>query len=84
MHLIRKFFNDQKWTIDDLKQTQWTKLPGYENYYLGATKNEAGNYINCNGVQIWNGNVIIAYFDQDGMPTDPFVWITEGDFKIHE
>ncbi len=39
MYLIRKYFNDQKWTIDDLKQTQWTKDPDYNDYNLGANKN---------------------------------------------
>ena len=86
MHLIRKYFNDQKWTVDDLKQTQWSKVTNYDMYNLGKQKNKRGRCINSNGVGINAnaGDVIIAYFDQYGNETRPRIRITKDSFKIIE
>ena len=32
---IKKHFKDRKWSVDDLKQTEWAKRPNYNDYYLG-------------------------------------------------
>ena len=76
MHLIRKYFNDMKWIIDDLKQTQWSKHTDRDDwYFLGKQKNNEGKCINCNGLAInadW-AYVIIGAFDEDGDITDPYI-----------
>ena len=79
MHDICKYFNDQKWTLQDFINKSWTKHPDYNKYYLGTKKNEAGQCINCKGVEFdaRNGNVLIAYFDENGGSTEPYTKIGE-------
>ena len=85
MHLIRKYFNDQKWTLVEFEQAQWTKHSNRELYYLGNEKNERGIITNCKGVEIRSyGAVMIGVFDQTGYPTRPYIKITEDGFEIRE
>ncbi len=39
---IKKHFKDRKWSVDDFKQTEWTKHTKYNEYHLGNQKNYEG------------------------------------------
>ena len=36
---IKKHFKDRKWFVDDLNQSEWTKLTDFYYFYLGKQKN---------------------------------------------
>ena len=80
--LAKKFFVDNNWNLKEVINAEWTKHSKYNEYYLGANKNEAGECINCNGVRIYAGYVMIAAFRQDGNPELPFIEITKYRFDI--
>ena len=85
MHGIHKYFNDQKWTLQDFINNKWTKLTDHKVYYLGKQKNNRGEPINCKGVVIDDyGSVHIAAFNQYGKRTKPYILITKEDFIIFE
>ena len=77
MHLIRKYFNDQKWTIDDFKQTEWAG--DHRFCSLGNEKDQKKLFmpINCNGVFLdaRAGKVHIATFNERGAMTRPSMHI---------
>ena len=85
MDAIEKFFEDQQWSEDDLKNTEWTRSRGYGHWYLGAQKNADGRTIDGKGTRFDDITVVIAHFDSDG--TDyrgPQLFISFDKFYIRE
>ena len=81
---ITKFIID-KWTLKDFEQTEWTRHTYSNSFYLGKEKNQAGDCINCNGVQIYaNGWLNIGAFNPCGYSTKPKILIDEYRFDIWE
>lgn len=78
MHLFYKYFNDQKWTLQDFMNNNWTKMTDGNNwYYLGKEKNDRGQTFNGNGVGISvdQADVTITTYDHTGHSTKPYIEI---------
>ena len=80
MPIAMEYFKDNGWTQQHVKEMKFSKnTRTYENkVYLGMEFNTIGECINCKGVRINvdNGFVIIANFDEDGDRTRPYMQMT--------
>jgi len=76
MHLFYKYFNEQKWTLQDFMNNNWTKMTDGNNwYYFGKEKNYRGQTMNGNGlgISVDSGSVTITAYDHTGHSTKPYI-----------
>ena len=81
---IKDYIKTQKWSIDDLKQTEWVKHYAFDHYRLGKQKNEKGWCCDCNGATInAYGDIYFTTFDKDTIITKPYVKIARNPDKTY-
>ena len=75
------FLKRNNWTTDDLTDQKWAKDRWGCHVYGKITDS---NLRNTNGVAIYPGGVLIAYFNEDGVWTKPYIYCYEGELEIKE
>ena len=87
MSVIRKFFDDNNWTEQDLNLRDWsidnqTDIEE-EIWYLGTNLNEFGQPRDCNVVRVridLEGlDVVMGFFGERWRPCRPYISIDDGD-----
>ena len=80
---METYFQDNGWSTDDFKCSNWTFEEGYNYWYLGSSKNKEGRATNCKGVIIDKYfNVYFTAFNGEGYPTGDYIWIFLDRFEI--